>query len=468
MGFRDYDPGLNRFLTRDAYNGALSDLNLSTDPYTQNRYAFGNGNPISNVELDGHNALSDVFSELGEAVKETGEGLLNLYATLDDASATSVGTDPQRQEEAQQQVYNTIDTLTDAGKLEDALNAEYSEDAGNPTRQHTRQAFDIATLFIGGGGGASKAGLAGKGSTATKAANAGKASGASRTGSSAGALDRLKGCLTNSFVPETKVVLADGSSKPISEIDLGDKVLTTDTATGQTAGQPVAARITGDGVKHLVTITVQAGKTASTITATDGHPFWVVDEQRWVPADELKEGDLLRTADGDTIRVVQVAAHTQTRQVYNLNVEEVHTYYVLAGDTQVLVHNCNTSGIYKSTGLSRSELEGAAIQTRDLFAKQMSGLSQSKRPTTVTAGYNIETGEYAAGGSSAAGCAEVCVANLLGGDTSKIRFTPAVLTRSTRLLEQQPVCLFCEARFGRSSFPSPETRFDSDPLQMND
>ncbi|MCP2323432.1 RHS repeat-associated protein [Hamadaea flava] len=54
MGFRDYDPGLNRFLTRDAYNGALSDLNLCQDPWTGNRYAFGAGNPITNVELDGH------------------------------------------------------------------------------------------------------------------------------------------------------------------------------------------------------------------------------------------------------------------------------------------------------------------------------------------------------------------------------------------------------------------------------
>jgi len=54
MGFRDYSPGLNRFLTRDAYNGALSDLNLCQDPWTGNRYAFGAGNPISNIELDGH------------------------------------------------------------------------------------------------------------------------------------------------------------------------------------------------------------------------------------------------------------------------------------------------------------------------------------------------------------------------------------------------------------------------------
>ncbi|MFC4077127.1 RHS repeat-associated core domain-containing protein [Salinithrix halophila] len=32
MGFRDYDPGNNRFLTRDMYNGALADMNLSMDP----------------------------------------------------------------------------------------------------------------------------------------------------------------------------------------------------------------------------------------------------------------------------------------------------------------------------------------------------------------------------------------------------------------------------------------------------
>lgn len=54
MGFRDYSPGLNRFTTRDMYNGALSDMGLGSDPMTGNRYAFGGGNPIGNVELDGH------------------------------------------------------------------------------------------------------------------------------------------------------------------------------------------------------------------------------------------------------------------------------------------------------------------------------------------------------------------------------------------------------------------------------
>nr|WP_231960974.1 RHS repeat-associated core domain-containing protein [Amycolatopsis thermoflava] len=54
MGFRDYNPGLNRFLTRDSYNGALADLNLGTDPRAANRYSFTGGNPITRIELDGH------------------------------------------------------------------------------------------------------------------------------------------------------------------------------------------------------------------------------------------------------------------------------------------------------------------------------------------------------------------------------------------------------------------------------
>jgi hypothetical protein len=54
MGFRNYAPGLNQFLSRDMYNGALADMQLATDPFTGNRYTFAAGNPITNIELDGH------------------------------------------------------------------------------------------------------------------------------------------------------------------------------------------------------------------------------------------------------------------------------------------------------------------------------------------------------------------------------------------------------------------------------
>jgi RHS repeat-associated protein len=54
MGFRDYHPGLNRFLTRDMFNGALADLSLATNPWTTSRYTFAGGNPTTLVEVDGH------------------------------------------------------------------------------------------------------------------------------------------------------------------------------------------------------------------------------------------------------------------------------------------------------------------------------------------------------------------------------------------------------------------------------
>lgn len=60
MGFRDYAPGLNRFTTRDMYNGALADMGLGSDPYTGNRYAFTAGNPVSRIEYDGH-----IYAECG-------------------------------------------------------------------------------------------------------------------------------------------------------------------------------------------------------------------------------------------------------------------------------------------------------------------------------------------------------------------------------------------------------------------
>ncbi|MEO3748013.1 DNRLRE domain-containing protein [Plantactinospora sp. B5E13] len=72
MGFRDYSPDLNRFLSRDSYNGALSDLNLGFDPWNANRYAFGGGNPIGSVEIDGHLGIID---DIVDAVKGVGKSI---------------------------------------------------------------------------------------------------------------------------------------------------------------------------------------------------------------------------------------------------------------------------------------------------------------------------------------------------------------------------------------------------------
>ncbi|MFE6919010.1 RHS repeat-associated core domain-containing protein, partial [Streptomyces rubiginosohelvolus] len=81
MGFRDYSPGLNRFTSRDMYNGALADMGLGADPYTGNRYAFTGGNPVSRIELDGHISCG-VCSDVIDAVKGAAKGATKVAGGL--------------------------------------------------------------------------------------------------------------------------------------------------------------------------------------------------------------------------------------------------------------------------------------------------------------------------------------------------------------------------------------------------
>ncbi|WP_405889592.1 DNRLRE domain-containing protein [Streptomyces sp. NBC_00133] len=82
MGFRDYDPGLNRFTTRDMYNGALADMGLGTDPYTGNRYAFTGGNPINRIEIDGHDSwFTDVLEKAEETVAKAATAAVESQAS---------------------------------------------------------------------------------------------------------------------------------------------------------------------------------------------------------------------------------------------------------------------------------------------------------------------------------------------------------------------------------------------------
>ena len=56
MGARRYDLNTGRFLQQDMFQSAFADLALSVDPLAQNLYALAGGNPVSNVEFDGHHA----------------------------------------------------------------------------------------------------------------------------------------------------------------------------------------------------------------------------------------------------------------------------------------------------------------------------------------------------------------------------------------------------------------------------
>ncbi|MEU8227944.1 polymorphic toxin-type HINT domain-containing protein, partial [Kribbella sp. NPDC048915] len=149
----------------------------------------------------------------------------------------------------------------------------------------------------------------------------------------------------NSFEPGTRVEMADGSEKPIEDVKLGDWVAATDPLTGETSPQRVVATIVGIGAKRLVDIeTVESKLFApsfkSRIVATEGHPFYVESRNRWVDAIDLTPGDVLRDNQSDvTVTVASARARTAPATVHNLTIDNLHTYYVLAGQTPVLAHN---------------------------------------------------------------------------------------------------------------------------------
>ncbi|RSM77061.1 hypothetical protein DL991_21155 [Amycolatopsis sp. WAC 01375] len=188
-------------------------------------------------------------------------------------------------------------------------------------------------------------------------------------------------CLTpNSFVPGTPVLLADGTYKPIEQVTLGDRVLSTDPVTGLTEARPVIDLIPGQGLKELVRITVDTdgdrGDATGTVTATDEHPFWVADTGRWTDAEDLGRGNLLRAPDGRLLEVVAVHEWTQRQQVHNLTVEGLHTYYVNVGGQDVLTHNAGGEDCSSDSDRSMTREQWQADQSRRRAERSVANVDQ--------------------------------------------------------------------------------------------
>jgi RHS repeat-associated protein len=150
-----------------------------------------------------------------------------------------------------------------------------------------------------------------------------------------------RSCRRNSFLPETPIVMADGATKPISEVEVGDRVLAADEVTGEITISPVTDVIVGDGPKDLVTLSVDADGDGRSqrITATAEHPFYA-QGRGWVNASELRTGENLMTPGGPLPTVTGTSRTQAVRTVYNLTVAGSHTFFVVADGQSALVHNC--------------------------------------------------------------------------------------------------------------------------------
>ncbi|MFC8079728.1 polymorphic toxin-type HINT domain-containing protein [Streptomyces sp. NPDC057307] len=152
--------------------------------------------------------------------------------------------------------------------------------------------------------------------------------------------DKPESCaVKHSFLPGTPVLLADGRRMAIDKVRVGMRVVATDPKTGRTEARAIERTITTYDDKDFTRLTVLTNSGTDVLTATDTHPFWLTDQGRWADAGEIRAGDDLRTPAGTSVQVKAVGRYTKRQTTHDLTINGIHTYYVVTGDTPVLVHN---------------------------------------------------------------------------------------------------------------------------------
>jgi len=158
----------------------------------------------------------------------------------------------------------------------------------------------------------------------------------------------------------------------IEKLKKGDTVIAMNPETGEVAAKKVLQ--TFERVAdHLQIVTFEnSDETWQTIETTDEHPFWMKSKRMWKTAEKLDIGDDVTGPSGEVQIVVDNfrEEYPEGITVYNFEVEDWHTYFVLANGSRappVLVHNstCEAGARNSVNGrkIVNSDLAGTTRQT---------------------------------------------------------------------------------------------------------
>ncbi|MEV0129399.1 polymorphic toxin-type HINT domain-containing protein [Dactylosporangium sp. NPDC050688] len=270
-------------------------------------------------------------------------------------------------------------------------------------------------------------------------------------------------CHLHSFDPDTKVLMADGSVKAIKDIRIGDEVLATDPETGETRSQVVEATHHNLDEQFATLEVVDSEGAKATLQTTANHPFWNESVEQWQDAEDLVPGALLVGPDGATVRIDRSVVWTGAKYMRDLTVAWLHTYYVLAGDKPVLVHNNNGCDSDDDPGRPRRAEEGESLED---YRQQNLGVNAPRFVTEYTApsgeryfgrttpgGVRVDPDSLLDDmlGQHHGGCSEVCALNeaqnhgadIIGGSFVTMQ------TNSGRVVDPCPTC---QALIGRRLF----------------
>ena len=329
IGFRDFSPNVSRFLTPDHYGDVQADLRLGPVPFDTSApdrsfwdWAKDMGREfVNHIKEDPWQFVGEVAIGVAVGIAvglvcTTGIGCVFLAGIAGGAASTAYG-------------YGV-----------DVAQGEHDFNLGDFTKD----------TLIGGAVGGLTAGI-----------GYGIGRGLSKL------FRKIKAPVScHSFAAGTLVLMADGTTKRIADIKTGDVVLATDPVTGQTVPKQVTfLHLNQDWDLAKVTLLDTATGDTTVLQTTWHHPFWSTTENAWVNAADLKPGTWLRDDEGkETQQVVAVRTWTGLQQMHDLTVADIHTYYVLAGDQPVLVHNANLP-CQKQIQYASDELSTKAYNARE-------------------------------------------------------------------------------------------------------
>ncbi|SFI57420.1 polymorphic toxin-type HINT domain-containing protein [Planctomicrobium piriforme] len=130
------------------------------------------------------------------------------------------------------------------------------------------------------------------------------------------------------FAAGTQVETEQGL-KAIEQIQAGDRVLAQDIETGELSFKPVFDTTVRENAKLL-----RVETDGEILTCSQGHPFWATGAG-WCMAKDLQPGTKLHHLEGSTS--VKSVTEAGVGTVYNLVVDEAHTYFV--GSSRLLTHD---------------------------------------------------------------------------------------------------------------------------------
>ncbi|GAB7042787.1 RHS repeat-associated core domain-containing protein [Catenuloplanes niger JCM 9533] len=358
IGAREYDAGLGRFISVDP----IMDL---ADPQQWNGYAYANNSPITSSDPTG--LRTDYFDPCNCNGKPPTPAPV-AQNPLD--SPIPIAVLPQWAQDGIRSnvMYNGTERLSwqeviDWSKIStdnwmylcQSVGGSYEHCSTHPeivNRQSTSDALLITGFILGSfvctaaivacvrgivsiaDEAAEFAATGSAISTGLITAEVGIAGGAGLTAAGAAAK------LFCSFSGDTRVLMADGSSKEIADIEVGDEVAASDPETGESGARKVTHLWPHRDDLVLVRIDGEALK------ATEDHLVWNASDRQWQRMDEVDAGDALLTPSGRPAILQDIEyGFSFGAAAYDLTVDGLHTYYVLAGNTPVLVHNDGGGGL---------------------------------------------------------------------------------------------------------------------------